>query len=791
MLRRIFFQSMITTIALTPVANARGPERGFLMEGIADSFSTQSMLVNPAGLSLDRRTWLDYFRVDEHDTLHGNSLLFKTKGLGIGFRDYETGHIWTVAIGFSLIRSLNIDAGVNYQRLSPTDRSNFNLWNAGMLWRALPYASFGATVYNFNAPNSSGYRPEWRSGAALRTKNGRFTLSSDAVYRSEQDDLVFDQQARIYLTPAVSVQGGIGHDGLWQAGLQFDLGAYRAGVFQGRDESDDDLRTIHVGFNSDLIQGNRPGYGAQVAHLLIDGPIVAATRGSWLALGPAKISRLKLIDQIDQAAVDPVVDGLLLDIRFPAIDLGSVEELGQALDRFKATGKPVIAWIESTSLSGYLLAAQADHLLLAPEGTVDIAGLSAEILFVKGLLDKIGIELDLVRHGDYKTAMEPYTRRTLSPAMEESLQALLDDLYARIVELISTGRGISPDQVKELIDGGLYHADDALSQHLIDGLVDSAQLDAYLEKTVFKKNVYLDWQPRDRNPFLTRPRVAWVTIQGPITDGAGTRVVPKDVAAAPPIALLIRRAADDPKIRAIVIYLNTPGGSVTASETIRQAIVAARRKKPVLALMGTVAASGGYWIASSTERIIAYPSTLTGSIGVFSVHPSFRELMDKLELTTAQRVRGQLADYRSITRPWSAKQRQMMQKLIDRYYDSFIDHVVTGRSMGRPTVERVAQGRVWSGKRAFELGLVDGIGGYGEALQWLRQRIHLSPNRPIEWVPYTLESPSLFTLLRNGQTDATPGAAAVHNLLSWLEIPDWFTLFRRGEVLALLPISVL
>lgn len=468
-----------------------------------------------------------------------------------------------------------------------------------------------------------------------------------------------------------------------------------------------------------------------------------------LGLGSGDISISDTIDAIDAAAKDKRVKALALFLGTQQLELADLQEVRGAIMRFKESKKPVRAYADSyggggSGLGMYYLASAADQIWMQPVGVVAIPGMTAQLPFGRGLLDKIGVRPEFFQRKEYKTAMEHFTSTGMSEASREQMVGLINDLGDQIAGQIAKDRKSVAGNFKQLIDRGLFTDEEALQVKLLDRVdyqdVFVAELrkdlegDAKAKKPDFisvEEFAAVTEYERGKEGMLAKkgnPLVARITIDGMITDGSGG-VSPltgnEPIVTASTIAGAIMQAAEDKNVKAILIRIDSPGGTPSASETIHRAIIRARTdfKKPVIISMGNTAASGGYWVAAAGDKIYASNSTLTGSIGVVGGKFDASGLWDKLDVNWEEVSYGKNGGMWSFNKPFSPDEQERFEASLDNVYAAFIKRVTEGRKLSPTQVEAIAKGHVWSGRKAKELGLVDVIGGEDKALDELAQTL--------------------------------------------------------------------
>ena len=431
------------------------------------------------------------------------------------------------------------------------------------------------------------------------------------------------------------------------------------------------------------------------------------------------------IQAIDAAAADPAIKYMYLKPDRASGGIAELEELRTAIDNFRKSGKAVISYMENPSTPGYYLATASDKIYMsAYEGSMNmIAGLSSQMIFLKDILDKLGINVQLIRHGKYKSAGEMYVRNASSPENLKQNRELLDAIWGNWTETIASAREMSQDKFNSLIDGlELNFPDDFLENGLVDELVTSDQMKQKLSDFFdagMTENVPVislsDYAKLKVVPNIkAKNKIAVIYANGNIIDGDDVEQVAGDR-----FASIISGVRKDSTVKAVVFRVSSPGGSVFASEKIKNEIDLLRENKPVIASYGAYAASGGYWISSNCDYIFSNAGTLTGSIGVFSMIPEFSKTLKDIahvNITTVSTNRH--GDMYSGTRPLDKAETEYMQASVERIYDRFTTLVSEGRGMDKDYVDSIAQGRVWAGSDALELGLVDRIGTIKDAIMY-------------------------------------------------------------------------
>lgn len=440
------------------------------------------------------------------------------------------------------------------------------------------------------------------------------------------------------------------------------------------------------------------------------------------------------------AAADSRVAGVFITGGLSPAGFGSgfaaLKEVRAALLDFKASGKPITAYLTYATTKDYYVASTATNLTLDPYGLIVMPGLATEPMFFAGAFEKYGIGVQVTRVGKYKSAIEPYTRKDMSPENRTQLQKLLDDIWSGVLSDIAPTRGLTSAKIQAIVDReGLIRPEAALQGKLVDRVAYRDEVYDDLKartgragtKEPFKQIALTDYaklakdiaespkkQGSDGARYSGRNRIAVVYAEGEIVDGEGAA---GDVGGSK-FSRELRKLRQDENVKAIVLRVNSPGGSASAAETIQREVRLTKKTKPVVVSMGAYAASGGYWIATDSNRIFAEPTTITGSIGVFGVQFDVKKLANDFGLTFDSVKTGKFADAITISRPKTDEEMAVFQRMVDWIYGQFIGKVTEGRKLKREFVEEIAQGRVWSGAEAKQLGLVDELGGLDAAIAY-------------------------------------------------------------------------
>lgn len=441
-----------------------------------------------------------------------------------------------------------------------------------------------------------------------------------------------------------------------------------------------------------------------------------------------------IIANIDEAKNDPNISGIFLELSSIGSSPANIEELRNHLVSFRESGKFVISYADNMGQNAYYLATAGDEIYINPDGGLDIHGMASQIMFYKNLLDKLDIEMQIIRgpNNKFKSAVEPYFLDKMSDANREQMTKLLNTIWFKIVSDINTTRGISIQRINELADNLSLTFDPniALEEHFVDGLAYRDEIIAKIKNlagiegngkiNILTNSQYASVRPAEK---IKADKIAVIYANGQIIDGEGDDETIGSIT----LSKAIREARENKKVKAIVMRVNSPGGSALASEVIRREVELAKAEKPFIISMGNYAASGGYWISTEGHRIFADPTTLTGSIGVFGTFPNAKKFLnEKIGLTFDVAKTNENADFGSIVEPLTPYQKAMLQKYVGNTYNEFTALVARTRGLRQSYVDSIGQGRVWAGADALEIGLVDELGGLDKAIAYAAQQANLT-----------------------------------------------------------------
>lgn len=503
-----------------------------------------------------------------------------------------------------------------------------------------------------------------------------------------------------------------------------------------------------------------------------------------------------IIANIDEAKNDPNISGIFLELSSVGTSTANIEELRHHIISFRESGKFVITYSETMAQNAYYLATAGDEIYINPDGMLDIHGMASQIMFYKNLLDKLDIEIQIIRgpNNKFKSAVEPYFLDKMSAANREQMTKLLNTMWFKVVSDISESRNISIAKINELADNLslTFDAKVALNEGFVDGLAyrdeiiarikDLAGIEKSKKINVLTNSQYASARPE---PKVKSDKIALIYANGQIIDGNGDDSTIGSIT----LSKAIREARENKSVKAIVMRVNSPGGSALASEVIRREVELAKAEKPFIISMGSYAASGGYWISTEGDRIFADPTTLTGSIGVFGTFPNAKKFLNETVGLTFDVVKtNENADFGSITEPLTDYQKKMLQKYVGNTYNDFTSLVARTRGLRQSYVDSIGQGRVWAGTDALELGLVDELGGLDKAIEYAAKQADLT-DYSIKNYP---KQKDLMEMLLSGDIQEPYAKSLIKNKLgknySYLETVD--NISRLDGVQALMPFMI-
>jgi protease-4 len=727
--------------------------------------------LNPALLATGKSGGFAYLHTYEDSTFSGDDAFSVSLGsLAFGAEFYGLRHAvttpggqevfkqnttrYTVGHGMKLARNTYIGVSYSWHSSENADIDRGDSWTLGALVRPHRMISLGFAVRDLNSPDYFGteFKPIYETSLGVRPLGEKLTLFGTWTARSEKlkGNLPKEQ-------PTSFLSYGIEYAAL--DGLTLRLGA---------DEDENLSASILISIATGTLgtvfthgqgegDGKDKGYGTAIltagslwresvflppvnyVEINLAGEI-AETQPPFSFFGGGHRHTLwDLIRKIEQAKKSRDIKALVLKCDGAGGSFAVLDELRQAILNFRQSGKKVLAYVENPGNGAYYLATACDYIALQPNGYIGLVGLKSEGMFLRGTLDKLGMKAYYARVGKYKSAVEPLTEDEYTEPAREAVNALLDDVYGKLVEDIAAGRGLTGDEVMARIDRGPFLPPDALRDDLVDTLAywdEIPEIVADLVNGSVRRMPYGRFS--HRKPADPRwdepPMIGIVYGVGGITHGTNRRDVwLGEIMGSETIVAALKSMREDSRVAAVVFRVDSPGGMMTASDKIRREVKLTAEKKPVIVSMGGVAASGGYHISCDGTMIVADEATVTGSIGVLSLWLHTRGFYEKIGANKDIFLRGEHADIFPTWRDVTEDDLALAQHYVDKYYDKFVRDVAQGRAMAFDDVNEIAQGRVWSGTRAQSLGLVDRIGGLADAVMLAKHKAGIPEGRRVEF----------------------------------------------------------
>lgn len=809
--------------ASTDLAASSSERPDLPFKSLAGEDGVHVLFQNPALMNFDRDPgYAFYYRTSSlEDGL--NSFTVATTGnglgLGIGYRQFqdsarEDAGWWTFSSGGSLriSKGIAIGSAVHWQLPDGGD-NNFVSWDLGVGWRPVPFLGVAGRVLNVGSPAPDlGVSTEYGGGIALRPWSDVLTVGLDWRAIAPPDSNVQQHgvaSLRIKPTRGLWIRAYTdvpiaNPDALTIGGaLEVHLADVAVGI-DGAAGLGDPTNPSVGGYLSTTPHDDQLFVpGRKIAEFSLDGSYPYNPQGGLLASPPE--GYLTLLRRLKTAAHDPQVRGILVRVREAPFSFAQIEEIRNLLLDARSARKAVILYVDGEASNGtYMLASVADRIYLHPAGGVNLVGLSAELQFYKGALDLVGVQAQYRKRAEYKSAPEQWTNTHSSDPAREEMDALLDDLSGELQDGIAVGRGKTLEEVKALVDQGPFTAKEALGNGLVDGLLYPDEVERELQTVFEQKGLFMDdryEEAPDQSGWRPQRAIGVIVVDGAISEGESSRggFMRGGSTGSDTVVRALDQARNTGAIKAVVLRVDSPGGSAFASDEIWRAVQRLKDDgKPVIVSMGGYAASGGYYVASNATAIYALPSTVTGSIGVYGGKYNFQGLYERLHIETESFDRGRNASMYSMSKPFDEVQLAALDRMIGETYDQFKSKVGAGRHLTDEQVETVARGRVWSGTAASERGLVDAFGGLYDAVERAQKEAHMDDGRPytlVEFDPWGNSGGDLpTTLIRAGIRKVAGG----EKLFGGVQIelpkelePFWqLSALRDTSVFAMLPYHI-
>lgn len=738
--------------------------------------------LNPAAISTDPEFAFNYYHSYSDSSFKGDNAIYTAmRGVGfaiewLGSGAAVDGKSYTIGFGTSGQKSFSVGSAYQWRSSDDPVQNKSHFWSHGFMWRPNDIVSLAAVAQNYNRMRTPTGKSdaEFVYSAAVRMMKGRLLIGGDWYQSTSQrlKDGNYRLATSFELTNGLTLYGDFDQDENYYLGAKFSMTSW----FVGNHSAFDSERSYSGGVGYAGIHKTRRkplvGMAREIANIELTGDI-PDRRPSRNFFGPSSPTTFDYLSALEKARVDPEIRGLVLRIHNPSLGWARREELRRAIARVREAGKPVVAYLDGMVSNGeYFLATAADRIVSPPVSSLDVIGLRSEVTFAKRLLDKLGIVADLEHIGDYKNASDLLTRTEMSPEHREALSMLLDDLDAHWVQQIAEGRGVSTSEVRGWIDHGPYVSIDAHSAGLVDTVAYPDELDGIVRGITgtFWRQVglrELNDRTYARSGWSEPARIAVIFAEGGIEEGNDrNELFGGSVMGSSTISRAIRNARGDHRVKALVLRVNSGGGSVVASDEIWREVERTAGKKPIIVSFGDVAASGGYYISCAADSIFAMPNTITGSIGIISGKLDLSGLYDKIGLDKETITRGKYADIYRSDGKFTEDERAVVRGQMARAYEHFVSLVADGRALTSDSVNAIGQGRVWSGTAAQERGLVDRYADLHECITIAARMAGVEKGDDVDVVVLPKQNWQLFDLGGMGFAGALIPGTGVEGLLA-------------------------
>ncbi len=734
-----------TLILLTAVSSSSGqrvpePEGVFYYQPAAGVFGGEALWMNPAGLAsyeADGMQIMGDYR--EGKWFKSNGMLVHRKGIGFAYRSLvqpfdSTIKEWVVGLGLQLGSSLEIGSSYRWITSGPLLYDGRKLWTIGIMRRPGGPFSWGIVFGNLNRSWVEGQRTETelRYSLGYRPLGEKLTLSADALLSTKTKLKNAEFIYHVEFTP----RSGLYLNGFIDSHRNFELGL-RVNVLKSFFGSRSGFNRKGDGQGTTIFLGTtslrQPSITPETPRrLVLPLSLFGDENPVRPIFGRSSAPFVDLILALYRAGKDPSVGEILIHADRFGYSFGQAQELRQAIVQLRNAGKRVIFYDANPGNVSYYVGTAADQIMIPPVSQLNLIGLRAELTFYAGTMEKLGIRADMVRIGDYKTAVEPFTRTASSDENKEQINRLLDNLFSQLLQGISAGRGISADSVRSLIDLGPFTSQEAKQFGLVDGLAYYGDL----EKQLGGSKVSIGYAAYLRDSLTTGswqspPTLALVVADGEIVGrhDTGSPLDTDEKVSTGAMATAFEQARLNRNVKGIIFRIDSPGGDALASDAIHHAASTASKSKPIAVSMAGVAASGGYYVAMTARRLFADPATITGSIGIFGGKLDMSGLHQKIGLNKELYTRGKFSGLLSTSRPFTDEERAKYQNQLSDFYDQFIGLVAANRGLSVDSIDQLGRGRVWTGEEALTNGLIDELGGLWETLEYMKGQAGLDEYR--------------------------------------------------------------
>jgi protease-4 len=736
---------LVSQVIATDIANDFTPS-------VATTDDLLSPIVNPAALGFGNSRGMGFLNVWDKEKLQNHYwYIANLEGLSYVYENIDDKiNTHTFAMGSELTGAYkipNLYGGTSYKWIN--NKTNEGAFKSGLMYRPLDFSSIG---FVWNNPYQQA--PNYQFGIGVRPlafvpqiKDHRMELSVDYDYSKDTDGKY--ALSKPILGAGLEIIDGIKIKGNYNletetSSLNFSLSAKKMQLGSLINTADDSYNLAYY-FVSDKNFLPFAGVEPKKWYALPTKSQVVTYKAPQYSFGPFKIfddkqiSVEEIINNIKQAASDPAISGIVFVNKNFLASMALKQEIIAEIKQFKSTGKKVVFYYDNMSNGDYVFAAAiADKIYLNPQGSIDLKGIAVNSPYVKDALDKLGIEVMNFRSHAYKTAGNMFSESEMTKEERAEYEMILSSLYSQMCDMIKDGRGdkLAKSVTQTIDEGPYYDAQEALKAGLVDELVYESEFNALLKKDFKTASVAktLDSYQNYDWSHAKKSKIAIIYAQGNIVMGKGD--AGKKIAHATTVEM-IRKARKNPEIKGIILRVDSGGGSAQASDIIHREIELAKKenKKPIVVSMTGVAGSGGYYISCNSDYIYADPATITGSIGVIGIAFNAEELFDKIHVNWSTVKKGKNSDFGNFSRKWTNDEKDIMQRLIASSYSDFVSKVAKGRNREFAQIDSVAQGKIWTGTQAKEIGLIDDLGGLKEAIAKVKQLANI--NHDVELVNFS------------------------------------------------------
>lgn len=769
----------ITLVASPALAQEATPSDGLALpdRSISAQDDAASVEVNPAGLGFMQNAEFQYnlqlATSDFARTVDAGHAVFLAAGgggFGLGFGaqwlfspgiggpevsgDYRK-YTFAGALGdgdtFSLGFAYNF-----FGSRSSRELDELQGWDLGAQLRLNQYLGLGLFARDLNGPflgEGDALPIRWGAGLVLRLLDGRIQLDTQAAHVQDSEQVVLTPRVvleaiggmrlfgRADFTVATGANGGVSGLDSVISGLEISMGSFGAQgalIAQAGDEATDLTGHAYTLWAAPSKKRGLIDINERWILLELNGPLSDLPSGGLFS--PASQSFIDLLVKLDQIANDPDVEGVVFNVAGPSLGYGQLWELRQRIDALRQAGKKTATVLQTADKRSVMLASATEKIWMLPNIVYEPLGVAAQIVTYQGALAKLGVEAEFIRVRDYKTSPEAYVNSEPSPESLEQTGDYVGHIWDALVDSIATGRSKKKDEVVDVIENLPLLPDEALERGYVDDVLYADEIEDKLKET-YGKRISLQRgyrpAPTSEEHWRRRPEIAVVVVSGPIVQGdsGASPIGDGAMSGAGTVIGALQRVRKDRNVRAVILRVDSPGGSALASDQIYRELRRLAQKKPVIASMGNIAASGGYYVSAGAEEIFATPLTLTGSIGIFGGKASLSRLGDRIGVNTTKVEKGPLASTYSLLTPFTPAQRKFLARNLIYLYRLFLNQIANTRELTADEIDAVARGRVWTGSAALERKLVDRSGGLIDAIRHAEELTDLDP-REANYVVY-------------------------------------------------------